>query len=1594
MAVNDGSLLDEDGEASDWVEIHNPCPFAVDLDGWYLTDDPGDLMKWPFPPLVLEPGEFLIVFASDKHRNAPGSELHANFRLTSDGELVALVDSAGNLVHGFLPQFPPQFANISYGLAQGGAPVTFVGESAACRVLVPASGALGATWTQAGFGDGSWTAGTTGVGYDVDGIYDPLIATDIEGAMRNVNASAYIRVPFDVSDPAALDSLTLRMKYDDGYIAYLNGQEVARRNAPALPQWSSTATADRGSTQMGTFAESFEGGANYVLTSHGVTNLPPTVLTGGPTGRYLELLRDNTGSLHNTAGFPRAFTGPATSITANFDFRMTPRTGGERADGMGFALLDTVEYGTAGPGPIPASGIWERPQIVDAFAVGFDIYNGTNTENTVSLNWNGTEEAGVLLPTATQSLNNGVFNRCHVEIDFEGNDARVTVVITFDVHGTPSAPVTVFNNHMIRGMTPFESRVAFGGRTGGLFTRCDLDNISVEYTGGDSAFQFEDVDISSHLGALQAGQNVLAIQGLNVAAASPDFLAVPELHAVDFAALQLDVTNYFDVPTPGGPNQLGFPGVAPEPQYSHAPRARTSAFDLTLSVASATAQIRYTFDGTEPTAQSTLYTAPLPINVTRRLKAKSFESGLLPSRTVELFYVQLHSSIATASSDLPIVLLDTFGRGIGQGSLTEVSAIFIDNQAGRASITGVPQFTGPCGLKIRGSSSTGFPKKQYAFETWDAYGDDKDFPVLGFPAESDWILFAPYTDKALMRDYLAYQWSNEIGRYAVRTKFCEVYLNTGGGVMSSSHYQGLYIFMEKIKRGEDRVDIARLLASDNAEPEITGGYIIKKDRLDPGDSGFGTSRGQTLAWYEPKEDEVSPAQLNWFRSYMNQFETALYGASFRDPVVGYQAYIDRDSWIDHHIMVEVTKNIDGFRLSTFYFKDRGKRLDMGPVWDYNLTLGNANYLNGWIATGWYNPQLGEGDYPYWRRLFQDPDFEQAYADRWGELRREVFTTERLLQTVDDAAAIINESQARNYQRWPVLGTYVWPNWFIATTWQQELNWMKGWLEDRLEWFDTNYLPAPVFSQEGGALPPGGLGLVIAAQVGTVYYTADGSDPRLPGGAVSPSAIAVGESAQNVLVGAGVTPQIRVLVPTGDLGTGWTGRLYGDGSWPAYPNALGVGYENGTGYESFIDVNVGAQMSGINQTVYIRVPFTVADPAEVEFMTLKMRYDDGFVAFINGTQVASANAPAALSWNAAAAAQHDDAAAVIFENFAIPDPGSLLVAGTNVLAIQGLNAGLTSSDMLIEPEILASSAADLEPILVDSPSRIIARANLGAQWSAPTEGVFVDDVQVPLRVTEVMYHPLSPPSTTGLGDNDLEFIEVQNIGFAAVDLLGVKFTEGIEFDFTEGEVRTLEPGEYVVVVENREAFEALYAGVPVVIAGEYRGELENAGEPLMLMDGRGEVILDFAYEDTWYPDTDGAGFSLHIIDSGMPTASWNDPVNWMPSGVIDGSPGRGESGEPPIGGWQRSGDANQDSVIDISDAFSMLRHILPGGPTEHPCDGAIDEGGNAVLFDTNNDADVNLTDVLHVLNYLFMNGPAPRSESNCLRVEGCPSVCIP
>ncbi|WP_158306078.1 CotH kinase family protein [Maribacter sp. HTCC2170] len=410
---------------------------------------------------------------------------------------------------------------------------------------------------------------------------------------------------------------------------------------------------------------------------------------------------------------------------------------------------------------------------------------------------------------------------------------------------------------------------------------------------------------------------------------------------------------------------------------------------------------------------------------------------------------------------LPSVSINTLGGSIVDEP--KIDALMTITEDG--TIT----FDGNIAIEIRGSSSQFFfPKKSYGFETRDASNEDLDVALMGFPEEEDWILHGPFSDKSLVRNKLIFDLARDFGMYASRTKFTDVSIN--------DDYQGVYVLMEKIKRDSVRLDISKLKIDDNLGEELTGGYILKIDKSTGAGSGLSSmnsfisphaplsgNSGQTIVYQYayPKPDEITSEQRAYITDYVLGFENALAADTFTDPTLGYSSYIDVASFIDFFILNELSNNVDGYRLSTYLHKDKNEKLRMGPIWDFNLAFGNADYCSGGSTQVWayrFNERC-PGDFwqvPFWwDRLLQDPEFVSQLKARWTALRSGILADGNIHNKVDSYVANLETTNAieSNFQKWNIFGTYVWPNNYVGASYSDEVDYLRTWIDNRLWWLD-------------------------------------------------------------------------------------------------------------------------------------------------------------------------------------------------------------------------------------------------------------------------------------------------------------------------------------------------------------------------------------------------------------------------------------------------------------------------------------------------------------------------------------------------------------
>lgn len=450
----------------------------------------------------------------------------------------------------------------------------------------------------------------------------------------------------------------------------------------------------------------------------------------------------------------------------------------------------------------------------------------------------------------------------------------------------------------------------------------------------------------------------------------------------------------------------------------------------------------------------------------------------------------------TIRSNLPVIRIET-----GRKNISDDHRIVAKMKVENLNDSDTSKlYNGKITIEVRGSSSKKFPKKSYSFSLVDQSGKIIQSELLGLPVESDWILYAPYSDKTLLRDVVAYKMYRDMNRYTTRTVFVELFLN--------NRYNGVYILEEKIKRSPERINTGEYRNINS----VTGGYILRIDRpghgkryLNPakftdyvssqstGDNKVkkktinsqkqpkkcdaekdyiessytpNAAKWQTVDFhfFDPPADSITEQQKIYLCNYLYAVESSMMDPFPTSMDSGYHRFIDMKSFIDYFILSEVTRNIDSYRLSTYFYKlpeAQGGKMVMGPVWDFNLAFGNADYCDGYKTSGWayeYNYYCNKDPWlvPFWwERLIEDPIYRTELKCRWLGLRNSTLSTETILNYIDDQVKYLDEAPHRNFRRWPILGKDIWPNKNVFKSYSEEITFLKQWITERLDWLDRN-----------------------------------------------------------------------------------------------------------------------------------------------------------------------------------------------------------------------------------------------------------------------------------------------------------------------------------------------------------------------------------------------------------------------------------------------------------------------------------------------------------------------------------------------------------
>lgn len=404
------------------------------------------------------------------------------------------------------------------------------------------------------------------------------------------------------------------------------------------------------------------------------------------------------------------------------------------------------------------------------------------------------------------------------------------------------------------------------------------------------------------------------------------------------------------------------------------------------------------------------------------------------------------------SSKLPIFMINTNGQEINDTVTADLGVIY--HGQGNENYLSDPfnHFNSKISIKLHGSSTFGFPKHSYGIETRDASGiNNFDFPLLNLPTEHDWVLRAMYDERSLGLNALAHTTYQQMGDYAGKVRYCEVFIN--------GKYEGIYLLVEKIKRDKNRVNISKLTPTDTSGVDLTGGYIVKIDHLHYREDSAGWKSsippdvnpiGQYIYFQPdyPKPGVIKPAQLNYIKTYMDSFETVLRSPAFNDPVNGYRKYIDVHSFIDYFLLTEYSMNGDGYRISTYMYKDKitkGGKLVIGPPWDYNGSWGLSWHYYNWVFDfGLSVPNDRQQPPFWWKRLLEDSTFANEVQCRWDELRGGTLNETTIFKTLDSLNDVVRPYELRNFTRYPYEGSF-----------DKDIAIFKKSISIRLGWLDVN-----------------------------------------------------------------------------------------------------------------------------------------------------------------------------------------------------------------------------------------------------------------------------------------------------------------------------------------------------------------------------------------------------------------------------------------------------------------------------------------------------------------------------------------------------------
>ncbi|HUT11618.1 MAG TPA: CotH kinase family protein, partial [Thermoguttaceae bacterium] len=1309
MAVNSSTLLDQDGDSSDWIEIYNPTKTSVNLQGWYLTDEVGELTKWQFPRYFLSPNEYLLVFASGKDRPDPTAELHTNFQLSSDGEYLALVKADGATVaYDFSPAFPEQFPDISYGCASGVG--TNVPDGDKLTYLVPGieEAALGTEWTDAEFDDSAW---------DDYAVASHVLITEIGTVSPD-----YIEIQ-NIRNQAVDTS---------GWVVALNHGITRDVNNVHPILWELPDSIGPGQVL---YRNDTAWGADIVWASSG----PNWAMIIDDEGNVVDFIpwKYSTDDL------------AALDVTINgFPITVGDAWSGESfnplgiKNGFSFQRRGSSDGNTAADWAVAAQTMGrQNVELTTPFST--DISTGMGFDA-------GATGLADAIQIDVEDAMHGVNASFWARIPFEVDDPRVVDSLQLWIKYNDGFVAYLNGQEVARRNAPG----TLAWNSSATSTRSVL-----------ASLEFEQIDVTDGLVWLRPGRNVLAVHGLNRTAANSNFLIA--------ADLVQDSKRYFTEATPGNVNSTGFTQFVEDTKFSVDRGFYEQPFSVEITSDTPGATIYYTRDGSEPSDKhGAIVDGPIAITTTTVLRATAYKAGFQPSNVDTQTYIFLENVIHQTGSGMPStwgsasanyamdpdVVNDPRYRNTIKDDLRSIPTISLvlnpddlwNSQTGIYSHTtstglawerpvsvelidgdGDTLFQVDAGVRIQGGASRNAGNLKHSFRLLfkSDYGPTKlRYPLFGDDAidEFDTItLRAGFNDQitranfTYIQDRWAAETQNQMGGYGPHGTYVHLYVN--------GLYWGLYNPVER----PSAPFAASYLGGEKEDYDA----IVTRKFID----------GNSTSW-------------NQLRSLAAQ-----------NPInyAAMEQLLDIPNFIDYMIINQYGGNWDWPHNNWYATHSR----EPGGKWRFH----------SWDAEGCLRDVAGNkvepdrswdnGPGEFYLALRQVEEFRILFADH---VHRYLFnggllTPEANVERLDRLVATIDRAIVGESARWgDGYNDSATPR--TRDDWLSRLDWLRNtFFQQRANSLLPQYRSAglypatvaPTFSRHGGSIDAG-YKLTMSAPAGMVYFTTDGSDPRLPGGNVSPTAqVFGGSSVTQTLID--IDDQWAYDQSGDDPGTAWREPNYVDASWPKGDALLYV-------ESSALPAPKNTPLTLGPTTYYFRRHFDFQGNPENVTLELNMVLDDGAVVYLNGSDVFRLRMDGEIG---------DLVAATDFANKSVGNavydgpysiPTDALVQGDNVIAVEVHQITTGSSDVVFGLELEAAFPA-VSWVQLDDPTRVKSRTLLNGEWSALNEAQFYVGATAAadnLAITEINFNPFDPTAaelaTQPAADEDFtaadfEFVEL-------------------------------------------------------------------------------------------------------------------------------------------------------------------------------------------------------------------------------------------